>query len=217
MHESPRSQRKTRWMSETWQSCSVLLYLVKRTFQREVICSAFRASRYLTFHSFRNALTLAPKDPRMDDLIQNASQLFDDPLPSNSPPLPDAPPGEPAPVYNYGSSHTRVGSVLPRPLSPRQNEDFTPRLPLRPAYSIHPSLRAGGPVSPIQATMDIPPIPHPFEELMSENTNTSAEPNVAISPPPSLSALSPHSSSVSLPAASDFPVHQRNESSSSNL
>ncbi|KAI9572604.1 hypothetical protein HD554DRAFT_2202498 [Boletus coccyginus] len=157
------------------------------------------------------------KDPRMDDLIQNASQLFDDPLPSNSPPLPDAPPGEPAPVYNYGSSHTRVGSVLPRPLSPRQNEDFTPRLPLRPAYSIHPSLRAGGPVSPIQATMDIPPIPHPFEELISENTNTSAEPNVTISPPPSLSALSPHPSSVSLPAASDFPVHQRNESSSSNF
>ena len=164
---------------------------------------------------FRSTLTLAPKDPRMDDLIQNASQLFDDPLPSNSPPLPDAPPGEPAPAYNYGSSHTRVGRVLPRPLSPRQNEDFTPRLPLRPAYSIHPSLRAGGPVSPIQATMDIPPIPpHPFEEPMSENTNTSAEPNVTISPPPSLSALPPYSSSISLPATSDFPVHQRSESSS---
>ena len=145
----------------------------------------------------------------MDDLIQNATQLFDDPLPSSSPPLPDAPPGEPVPVYNYGSSHTRVESVLPRPLSPRQNEDFTPRLPLRPAYSIHPSLRANNPVSPIQATMDVPPIPS-FEEATSENTNTLAEPH--ISPPPSPSALSPRSSFVTLPAASDF--SQRNDTSS---
>ncbi|KAF8557363.1 RhoGAP-domain-containing protein [Imleria badia] len=144
------------------------------------------------------------KDTRMDDLIQYTSQLFDDPLPSNSPPLPD-PPGEPAPVYNYGSSHTRVGSVLPRPLSPRQNEDFTPPLPPRPAYSIHPSLRASNPVSPIQATMDIPPIPSiPYEEPTSEDTKTSAEVHIEISPPSSPSALSPYSSSVSLTAASDL-------------
>lgn len=151
----------------------------------------------------------------MDDLIQNASQLFEDPLPSTSPPLPDAPSGEPAPVYNYGSSHTRVGSILPRPLSPRPNEDFTPRLPPRPAYSIHPSLRAGNPVSPIQATMDIPPIPsRPFEEPTSENANSSAEAHILISPPPSPSALSLHSSSVSLPNDSDFSLHQRSDTSS---
>jgi hypothetical protein len=151
----------------------------------------------------------------MDDLIQNATQLFDDPLPSSSPPLPDAPPGEPVPVYNYGSSHTRVGSVVPRPLSPRQNEDFSPRLPRQPAYSIHPSLRASNPVSPIQATMDVPPIPSGlFEELTSENTNTSTEPYISNSPLSSPSALSPRFSSVSLPAASDFSVHQRSNTSS---
>ncbi|KAH0838640.1 hypothetical protein J3R83DRAFT_6965 [Lanmaoa asiatica] len=155
------------------------------------------------------------KDMRMDDLIQNASQLFEDPPPSNSPPLPDAPLGEPAPVYTYGSSHTRVGSVLPRPLSPRQNEDFAPRLPARPAYSIHPSLRANNPVSPTQSTMDIPPIPsRPFEEPTSENTDTSAEPHILISPLPSPSAPSPHSSSISLPVTSDFSTHQRSDTSS---
>ena len=154
----------------------------------------------------------------MDDLIQNSSQLFDDPLPSNSPPLPDAPPGEPTPVYNYGSSHTRVGSVLPQPRSPRQSEDFTPRLPPRPAYSIHPSLRANNPVSPIQATMDIPPISsRPFEEPTSENTNTSEEPHISISSPPTPPTPLPRSSSVSLPAASDLSVHQRSDTSSSNL
>lgn len=200
----------------------------------------------------------------MDDLIQHTSQLFDDPLPSNSPPLPDAPPGEPVPTYNYGSSYTRVGSILSRPLSPRQNEDFAPRLPPRPAYSIHPSLRASNPTSPVQATMDIPPIPSspfeerrqnedfpprlparpaysihsslrasnpvspiqatmdtppisssPFEERTSESVNTSIEPHIFISPPPSPSALPPHTPSpVSLAATSDFSTRQRSDTSS---
>ncbi|KAG8220143.1 hypothetical protein J3R82DRAFT_1169 [Butyriboletus roseoflavus] len=155
------------------------------------------------------------KDMRMDDLIQNTSQLFEDPLPSTSPPLPDTPIGEPAPVYNYGSSHTKVGSIVPRPLSPRQNEDFAPRLPARPAYSIHPSLRASNPVSPIQATTDIPPISsRPSEEPTSENTNTTTEPHIFISPPPSPSALSPPSSFISLPGASDVSTHQRSDTSS---
>ncbi|KAG9314701.1 hypothetical protein JVU11DRAFT_5510 [Chiua virens] len=118
------------------------------------------------------------KDTRMDDLIQNASQLFEDPVPSSSPPLPDA------------------------PLGNQRREDFTPRLPLRPAYSIHPSLRAGNPVSPTKATMDIPPVPpRSIEESVSENTNTSTEPRSSISTPPSLSPTSPQNSSVSLPAA----------------
>ncbi|KAH7883937.1 hypothetical protein F5I97DRAFT_1930151 [Phlebopus sp. FC_14] len=98
------------------------------------------------------------KDTRMEDLIQNALQLFEDPVPSASPPLPEAPTGEPAPVYNYGSSHTRVGTVPPRSESPRHPEDFTPRLPVRPTSSIHPSLRAN-PVSPIRTTTDIPALP----------------------------------------------------------
>lgn len=153
-------------------------------------------------------LTLLQKDTRMDDLIHNAAQLFEDPLPSSSPPLPDAPHGEPTPVYTYGSSHTRVGSVVSRPLSPRQNEDFAPRLPPRPAYSIHPSLRASNPVSPTQATMDIPPIPP-----RSVEEPTVEESHILISPPPSPSALSPHPSSVSLPIASEFSIHQRSDTS----
>ncbi|KAF8446335.1 hypothetical protein L210DRAFT_3610805 [Boletus edulis BED1] len=153
------------------------------------------------------------KDTRMDDMIQFTSQLFDDPPPSNSPPLPDAPPGEPTLVYNYGSSHTRVGSVLPRPLSPRQNEDFAPRPPRRPAYSIHPSLRAN-PTSPIRATMDVPPTPSSrLEESTHEDANTAEEPHVWISPPPSPSALSPNSSSASLPIASDTSYQRSNTSS----
>lgn len=152
------------------------------------------------------------KDTRMDDLIQNASQLFEDPHPSSSPPLPDAPPGEPVPVYNYGSSHTRVGNVLPRALSARQSEDFTPRLPPRPAYSIHPSLRANNPVSPAQATFDIPPVsPRSLDE------STAEEPLSSIYLPPSPSALSPRSSSVSLPVASEPSPHQRSDTSSSNV
>lgn len=150
-------------------------------------------------------------------MIQNTVQLFEDPVPSSSPPLPDAPPGEPAPVYNYGSSHTRVASILPRPLSPRRNEDFTPRLPPRPAYSIHPSLRANNPVSPTQATMDIPPISaRSLEEPTSDNSdNTSepAEPLISISQPPSPSATSTHSSSLPHSSASDFSLHQRSETS----
>lgn len=151
----------------------------------------------------------------MDDLIQNTPQLFDDPPPSSSPPLPEAPPGEPTPVYNYGSSHTKVGTIPPRPLSPRQSEDFAPPLPPRPAYSIHPSLRAGNPVSPTQVTMEISPVsPRPIEESTSEDTNTLAEPQILISPPRSPSALSLQSCSVSLPATGDTSVNQRNDTSS---
>ncbi|KAF8139875.1 hypothetical protein EV363DRAFT_1498278 [Boletus edulis] len=52
------------------------------------------------------------KDTRMDDMIQFTSQLFDDPPPSSSPPLPDAPPGEPTLVYNYGFVPHKSGKRL---------------------------------------------------------------------------------------------------------
>lgn len=145
----------------------------------------------------------------MDDLIQNTTQLFEDPVPSNSPPLPDAPPGEQAPVYNYGSSFTKIGSLQPRPLSPRQNEDFAPRLPARPAHSIHPSLRANNPVSPTKATMDVPPLPP-----CSPVSPAGEEPLVLVSPPPSPFAPSSHRSSMSLSAANELSVRQRSDTSS---
>ena len=104
------------------------------------------------------------QDSLMEDLITNASVLFDDRSPSvNSPPLPPAPAGQPAPNYTYGSAHTKVASVpAPQQMPVRQQahpespEDFTPRLPARPANSIHPSLRTN-PASPTKASADATP------------------------------------------------------------
>ena len=80
----------------------------------------------------------------MEDLITNAHILFDVHSAHQYPPLPPIPAGESVPSYVYGTSHTKVASVppgsprLPRTIPP---EDFTPRLPPRPANSIHPSSR----------------------------------------------------------------------------
>jgi hypothetical protein len=90
---------------------------------------------------------LIDKETLMEDLITNAQTLFDENTIHHSPPLPPTPVGEPVPSYTYGTSHTKVASVPSAPSTPRAtSEDFTPRLPPRPANSIHPSLRAN-PVS----------------------------------------------------------------------
>ncbi|KIJ21430.1 hypothetical protein PAXINDRAFT_164934 [Paxillus involutus ATCC 200175] len=149
------------------------------------------------------------KDTRMEDLIQNASQLFEDPIPSISPPLPEAPTGEPTPVYNYGSSHTRIGSVPARSQSPRYPEDFTPRLPARPTSSIHPSLRAN-PVSPVRDTMDIPRLPpRPLaveEEPSSDHMDLPDDlAHIVASQSPS-PPQSPQFSDASLPTRNESPI-----------
>ncbi|KAE9395908.1 RhoGAP-domain-containing protein [Gymnopus androsaceus JB14] len=85
-------------------------------------------------------------DTLMEDLIINAQVLFSDE--PNTHPLPAPPPGEPTPVYPYGSKTTKIVSI-PSPLNSAafQNavlspsEDFSPKLPPRPANSIHPSAR----------------------------------------------------------------------------
>ncbi|KAH7929352.1 RhoGAP-domain-containing protein [Leucogyrophana mollusca] len=146
------------------------------------------------------------KDTLMEDLIKNASVLFDEPSASNSPPLPAAPIGEPTPTYTYGSSHTRIGSVPPRSQSPRTQEDFTPRLPLRPTGSIHPSLRAN-PVSPMRATMDIPPLP-PRPATSDEEgppSPTTEEEESGTSPPPSSSMKSPRTRKSDLSTSESSP------------
>jgi len=108
------------------------------------------------------------KDTLMEDLITHAAALFDDRAPAVvlSAPLPPAPTGQPAPNYTYGSAHTKVATVPAPPLTPireklqlqpQSPEDFTPRLPPRPANSIHPSSRSN-PISPTRVTMDIPPL-----------------------------------------------------------
>ena len=102
----------------------------------------------------------------MEDLIENAQNLFDEGVPPSSPPLPPAPAGEPVPVLTYGSSHTSV--TLPQPRE-AQVADFTPQLPPRPANSIHPSARSNPPMSPSRLSMELstalmpalPPSPPP--------------------------------------------------------
>ncbi|KAF7978859.1 hypothetical protein HWV62_44331 [Athelia sp. TMB] len=102
------------------------------------------------------------KDTVMEDLISHASVLFDERGPSvSSPPLPPAPLGQVSP-YAYGSAHTKVASLpasqamptrQPAQQPPTQSEDFTPRLPPRPANSIHPSSRAN-PATPTRNNFD---------------------------------------------------------------
>ncbi|KAF5384703.1 hypothetical protein D9757_006266 [Collybiopsis confluens] len=124
-------------------------------------------------------------DTVMEDLINNAHILFADdpaaaaasspisgstpafpPPPQNTQhPLPAPPPGEPTPVYSYGSKTTKTKIVsIPPALDNAAlavSEDFTPKLPPRPANSIHPSAR--GPSSPTKERTDMgmgpPPLP----------------------------------------------------------
>ncbi|KIK71391.1 hypothetical protein GYMLUDRAFT_254611 [Collybiopsis luxurians FD-317 M1] len=107
-------------------------------------------------------------DTLMEDLINNAHILFsDDPSTATNPnapsphPLPAPPPGEPTPVYSYGSKTTKIVSI-PSALNTAAlsaSEDFTPKLPPRPASSIHPSAR--GPSSPTKERTDMGPPPLP--------------------------------------------------------
>lgn len=84
----------------------------------------------------------------MEDLISNASLLYENDAGHSSPPLPPTPAGEPVPHVSYGSRSTKITSVPP--LEPLPPQDFTPRLPARPNNSIHPSAR-GNPGSPTKA------------------------------------------------------------------
>ncbi|TRM65964.1 hypothetical protein BD626DRAFT_194822 [Schizophyllum amplum] len=125
----------------------------------------------------RDLLTVGTmKDTLMEDMIIHAPTIFDgqdvsiitssagtsiagsnaDSHPQ-SPQLPPTPATDPEPVY-YGSKSTKVASVPP--LSPTHGQDFTPRLPARPANSIHPSSR--GQTSPTKERFDaMPPPPVP--------------------------------------------------------
>jgi hypothetical protein len=106
----------------------------------------------------------------MEDLIHNVQILFDESTTHNSPPLPPTPVGEPVPSVVYGTSHTKVTSVLPGPsTSHTVAEDFTPPLPPRPANSIHPSLRAN-PMSPNKEDVPLPPIQPEDDDMESAHT-----------------------------------------------
>jgi len=101
-------------------------------------------------------LSMQPaKDSVMEDLIENAQTLFDEFIPTSSPPLPPTPGGEPVPIVTYGSSHTMV--TLPQ-TGEVQGGDFTPQLPPRPTNSIHPSARSNPPMSPSHLSMELSPI-----------------------------------------------------------
>jgi len=115
----------------------------------------------------------------MEDLIINAHILFDEHEAHHEhhePPLPPTPAGEPVPHYAYGSKRTKVASVPPTPTRPEMPppEDFTPRLPPRPANSIHPSLRANPPTPPTRERANVPP---PFPAAKPDN-DTPPSPSV---------------------------------------
>lgn len=141
------------------------------------------------------------KDTRMEDLILHAPQLFEEHPPSSSPPLPAAPAGEVPPVYQYGSSHTKIARVPPLLPSPKREEDFSPVLPPRPTSSIHPSLRAN-PVSPIRTTTEVPPLPRPktLEEQVP-SPNIRSQPNDHFMSQPPSPPQSPQASVISLPSS----------------
>ncbi|RDB29694.1 Rho GTPase-activating protein 27 [Hypsizygus marmoreus] len=126
------------------------------------------------------------KDSLMEDLITNAHVLFDDHGGHPSPPLPPTPAGEPVPHYSYGSKSTKVASVPPTPTSnttvpqvTSSPQDFTPRLPLRPANSIHPSLRAN-PQTPTRGRADLPP-PLPQRPASLEEESPPSSPSISSS------------------------------------
>lgn len=102
------------------------------------------------------------KDSLMEDLITHAGIIFADHGGNNSPPLPPTPLGEPTPQYSYGSKSTKVANV---------NEDFTPRLPPRPANSIHPSARSQ--TSPTKDRRDPTMSPPRHSRLLEEDTPSS--------------------------------------------
>ncbi|KAJ7102322.1 hypothetical protein B0H15DRAFT_943256 [Mycena belliarum] len=103
------------------------------------------------------------KDSLMEDLIMHAHILYDDNAAHHSPPLPATPAGEPVPQLYYGSKRTHVATVPPSSPPNRADtaspQDFTPRLPNRPASSIHPSARANPPASPTKDRSAPPPMP----------------------------------------------------------
>jgi len=92
-------------------------------------------------------------------LIMNAHVLFDEHTAQQpySPPLPPTPAGEVALEVSYGSKTTKIASMPAKSLSPppaSPPQDFTPKLPPRPATSIHPSSR-GLPTSPVRLRSEL--------------------------------------------------------------
>ncbi|KAF9015462.1 hypothetical protein BDQ17DRAFT_1341106 [Cyathus striatus] len=151
------------------------------------------------------------KDSLMEDLIINAQVLFDDNTGQHSPPLPPTPVGEPVPAITYGSKTTKVSSLPPPPsdsVSFPTSVDFTPRLPARPAGSIHPSSRIQ---SPTARRFDLAP-PSGQEASVAD---------APLPPSPSTSSIVLETGSVItddseqslLPEA--FPIHSRTVSHSS--
>uniref|UniRef100_D8PRV3 Rho-GAP domain-containing protein n=1 Tax=Schizophyllum commune (strain H4-8 / FGSC 9210) TaxID=578458 RepID=D8PRV3_SCHCM len=160
----------------------------------------------------RDLLTLGTmKDTLMEDMIVHAPLIFDGHEGSisvttgsagtsvagsnsgsqpHSPQLPPTPATDPAPVY-YGSKSTKVATVPPQSPHHGHEVDFTPKLPARPANSIHPSSR--GQNSPTKDHFDqLPPPPVP-PRRPSGNQSVSSLPPGARAPSPLPKSGSPTS------------------------
>lgn len=149
----------------------------------------------------------------MEDLITHAYVLFDEHGAQHSPPLPPTPAGEPVPQITYGSKNTKVASVPPTPTSSRLGpEDFTPRLPPRPANSIHPSLRANT-SSPTKDRFDLPP-PLPLRPRDKFDDDTPPSPSVASTAGETIASTDESSSSYGEPLNEGSQTFQEPPSSS---
>jgi len=124
----------------------------------------------------------------MEDLIMNAHILYDERHTNHpSPPLPPTPAGEPIPYFAYGSKSTKVASMPPTstsittsgPYPPSSPQDFTPRLPPRPANSIHPSLRTH-PASPTRGRADASSPPSQLRQRDKSSLDESPPPSPSI-------------------------------------
>ncbi|KAG5648266.1 hypothetical protein DXG03_006225 [Asterophora parasitica] len=156
---------------------------------------------------------LSHQDSLMEDLIIHAHILYDENAHNpHSPPLPPTPAGEPVPVYTYGSKSTKVASVpatpsgVTMPQIPGSPQDFTPRLPPRPANSIHPSLRAN-PQTPSRGRTDPPP-PLPLHSgNLSSDESPPHSPSIASTIYETDDSISPTQEvSITAPAASLCPT-----------
>lgn len=155
------------------------------------------------------------QDTVMEDLISNATIIFEDlaskrppPISLKSvtppsihqslsePPLPIPPPEESPSGVDYGSSFTKVITLPPR-TSTSKEQDFTPTLPSRPTPSIHPSRRTGTNASirsdtSASASM---PLPSPAATSFREKEREESE---------ELMSISTHGEHIDSPMSSEY-------------
>ncbi|KDQ30407.1 hypothetical protein PLEOSDRAFT_1062427 [Pleurotus ostreatus PC15] len=158
----------------------------------------------------RGSILTRSQDTLMEDMITHAHILCSDEH-MNDAPLPPTPLGDPEPIA-YGSKTTRVLSQL-APLTPQKSHrktaststarDFTPKVPNRPAGSIHPSARSGRGENG-GSNADVPPA-LPARPPRTHSRNPSTQSQSQVTPTPSLLTTAPPAG-ISAPLGIDSAV-----------